>query len=109
MTFNKPIYIGFINLEKSKLLMYELYYDVLQTCYSENNLVLHYTDTDSFIHSGKPRTGTTAGDLKELQRNNLIGTLNNIRFDKKLECLFGKITEAEKITTTISLEFETTQ
>src|SRR5690606_18834473 len=46
--YDKPIYIGFSILEKSKLHMYKSYYkfnDIL------SNLMLHYTDTDSFIMS----------------------------------------------------------
>ena len=51
--FTKPIYVGFCVLELSKLLMYEWYYDKIQP-YFEDNLELHYLDTDSFIFSIKP-------------------------------------------------------
>ena len=46
-TFNKPIYVGFSVLELSKLLMYEMYYDVLQPFYPTIELL--YMDTDSFF------------------------------------------------------------
>ena len=52
--FTKPIYVGFCVLELSKLLMYEWYYDKMQTYFVEDNLELHYLDTDSFIYSFKP-------------------------------------------------------
>ena len=52
--FTKPIYIGFCVLELSKLLMYERYYDKMQPYFGEDNLELHYLDTDSFIFSFKP-------------------------------------------------------
>ena len=52
--FTKPIYIGFCVFELSKLLMYEWYYDKMQPYFGENNLELHYLDTDSFIFSFKP-------------------------------------------------------
>ena len=52
--FTKPIYIGFCVLELSKLLMYEWYYDKMQPFFGEDNLELHYLDTDSFIFSFKP-------------------------------------------------------
>ena len=52
--FTKPIYVGFCVLELSKLLMYEWYYDKMQQYFGENNLELHYLDTDSFIFSFKP-------------------------------------------------------
>ena len=49
----KPFYVGFSVLKLSKLLMYEWYYDELQPYFGENNLQLHYLDTDSFIFSIK--------------------------------------------------------
>ena len=59
-TFNKetikvtePIYIRFSVLELSKLLMYEWYYDKMQLYFGEDNLELHYLDTDAFIFSFK--------------------------------------------------------
>ena len=52
--FTKPIYVGFSVLELSKLLMYEWYYDKMQPYFGEDNLELHYLDTDSFIFSIKP-------------------------------------------------------
>ena len=52
--FTKPIYVGFCVLDLSKLLMYEWYYDKMQTNFGEDNLELQYLDTDSFIFSFKP-------------------------------------------------------
>ena len=47
LTLNKPIYIGCVVLELSKLAMYEFYYDFLiQKC---ENVKLLYMNTDSFI------------------------------------------------------------
>ena len=48
---DKPIYLGFSVLELSKLHMYETYYDILQPYFGEENLQLHYMDTDSFVLS----------------------------------------------------------
>ena len=45
---NKPIYIGFVILELSKLKMYETYYEYLKPKFGDR-LELLYTDTDSFI------------------------------------------------------------
>ena len=47
--FTKPIYVGFCVLELSKLLMYEWYYDKMQPYVGEDNLELHFLDTNSFI------------------------------------------------------------
>ena len=52
--FTKPIYIGYSVLELSKLSMYEWYFDKMKPCSREDNLELHYLDTDSFIFSFKP-------------------------------------------------------
>ena len=48
--FDKPVYLGFCVLKLSKLLMYEFYYHKLQPYYN-NNVKLHYMDTDSVILS----------------------------------------------------------
>ena len=45
----KPISVGFLILELSGLLMYEIYYHVFQTYFSPKNIQLHYADTDSFL------------------------------------------------------------
>ena len=43
----KPIYVGFLVLDLSKLLMYKFYYDKLKKYDSE--LKLLYMDTDSYF------------------------------------------------------------
>ena len=48
---DKPIYLGFSVLELSKLLTYEIYYDKLQPYFGQENIQLHYMDTDSFVSS----------------------------------------------------------
>ena len=45
---NKPIYLGLLILEISKLLMYEFWYDYMKPKYG-NNVKLCYMDTNSFI------------------------------------------------------------
>ena len=45
---NKPIYLRLSILEISKILMYEFWYDYMETKYG-NNVKLCYMDTDSFI------------------------------------------------------------
>ena len=62
---NKPIYLGFTVLELSKLLMYETYYDKLQPYFGQENIQLHYMDTDSFILS--VNTKDIIKDLKNLE------------------------------------------
>ena len=46
--FNKPIYMGAVILETSKLHMYEFWYDHLKVKYGDK-IKLIYTDTDSFV------------------------------------------------------------
>ena len=62
---DKPIYLGFTVLELSKLLMYETYYDKLQSYFGQENIQLHYMDTDSFILS--VNTKDIIKDLKNLE------------------------------------------
>ena len=46
--FNKPIYMGSVILETSKLHMYQFWYDHLKVKYGDK-IELIYTDTDSFV------------------------------------------------------------
>ena len=50
-------------MDLSELLMYEWYYDKMQPYFGEDNLELHYLDTDSFIFSFK-RMKNLIEDLK---------------------------------------------
>ena len=62
---DKPIYLGFSVLELSKLLMYETYYDKLQPYFGQENIPLHYMDTDSFVLSVNAKD--IVNDLKNLE------------------------------------------
>ena len=62
---DKPIYLGFAVLELSKLHMYETYYDNIQPYFGQENIQLHYMDTDSFILS--INTNDIIRDLKNLE------------------------------------------
>ena len=48
---DKPVYLGFAVLELSKLHMYETYYDKLQPYFGQENIQLHYIDTDASVLS----------------------------------------------------------
>lgn len=63
---NKPIQIGFIILEHSKLQMYEFNYEILKPMYPTSELL--YMDTDSLIYNIK--TKDIYNDLKCLAQNN---------------------------------------
>ena len=63
---DKAIYVGFAILELSKLHMYETYYDTLQPYFGQENLQLHYNDTDGMILSMK--TENNIKDSKKLRR-----------------------------------------
>ena len=62
---DKPIYLGFTVLELSKLLMYETYYDKLQSYFRQENIQLQYMDCDSFVLSIE--THNINNDLKNLE------------------------------------------
>ena len=63
---NKPIYLGFLVLELSKLLMYETYYDKFQPYFGRENLQLPCIDSDSFVLSIRSKIINI--DLKNLER-----------------------------------------
>ena len=62
---DKPIYLGFSVLELSKLHVYETYHDIIQPYHAQENLQLHYVDTDVFVLSLK--TKDIIKDLKNLE------------------------------------------
>ena len=62
---DKPIYLGFSVLELSKLLMYKTYYDKLQPYFGQENIKLHYMDSDSLVLSIE--TQNIINDLKNLE------------------------------------------
>ena len=48
---DEAIYVRFAILELSELHMYETYYDTLQPYFGQQDLQLHYIDTDALILS----------------------------------------------------------
>ena len=62
---DKLIYLEFSVLKLSKLLVYEFYYDTLQPYIGQENIHLHYVDTDAFVLS--LNTKDTIKDLKILE------------------------------------------
>ena len=100
--FDKPIHFGFSVLELSKLLMYEFYYPKLQPYYN-NNVKLHYMDTDSFILSIK--TGDLIKDLEyfkncfdfsELDENHELYDIINKKVIGKMKIETSPIIEVDK-------------
>ena len=61
---NKPICLRFSVYELSKFLIYETCYDKLQPYFAQENIQLHYLDTDSFVLS--VNTKDIIKDLKYL-------------------------------------------
>ena len=49
VVMNKPVYLGQVILDLSKLIMYEFHYDYMLPKYG-NNIKLCYMDTDSFVY-----------------------------------------------------------
>ena len=49
LLLNKPVYLGLIMLELSKIVTHEVWYDYIKTKYGENMKLLCYMYTDSFI------------------------------------------------------------
>ena len=87
---DKAIYVGFSILELSKLHMYETYYDTLQPYFGQENLQLHYSDTDGVILSTK--TKDIIRDLKNLENIFDFGNLdeNHELFSNRNKKVIGK-------------------
>ena len=73
VVMDKAIYVGFAILELSKLHMYQTYYDTLQPYFGQENLQLHYLDTDGMILSMK-----TKGIIKDLKNLEDIFDFSNL-------------------------------
>ena len=71
---DKPICVGFAIFELSKLHMYETNYDDLPTSFGQENLQLHYKDTDGLVIS--INTKNIINDLKNLEENFDFNNLN---------------------------------
>ncbi|XP_035233732.1 LOW QUALITY PROTEIN: uncharacterized protein LOC118205552 [Stegodyphus dumicola] len=61
LTLNRPIYVGFVILELSKILMYNFHYNIIKKEYGENASLL-FTDTDSLTY--EIRTKDVYEDMK---------------------------------------------
>ena len=90
VVMDKAIYVGFAILELSKLHMYETCYDTLQPYFGQENLQLHYIDTDGMILSMK--TKDIIKDLKNLEDFFAFSNLdeNHELFSNKNKKIFGK-------------------
>ena len=78
------IYLGFLVLELSKLLMYETYHDNFQPYIEQDNSQVLYMDCDSFVLSY--RTQNKKNDL-----GNLAAIIDFSNTNKKPELLSKKI------------------
>ena len=90
IVMDKAIYVGFAILELSKLHMYETYYDTLQPFFGQENLQLHYLDTDRMILS--MITNDIIKDLKNLEDIFDFSNLdkNHELFSNRNEKVIGK-------------------
>ena len=88
---DKAIYVGFAILELSKLHMYETYYDTLQPYFGQENLQLHFIDTDGMILS--MNTKDIINDLKNLEVIFDFSNLDKNRalYNNKNKKVIGKI------------------
>ena len=87
---DKAIYVDFAILESSKLHMYETYYVKVQPYFEQENLQLHYVDTDGMILSMKKEN--IINDLKNLDDIFDFSNLdeNHELFSNKKKKVIGK-------------------
>ena len=88
VTLDKPIYLGFCILDLSKLLMYKFVYEYLYPKYGRDNVIIHYTDTDSLICKIKTENiyrdiviDSDMFDLSEYNINHPIYDIVNEKFN----------------------------
>ena len=87
---DKPIYLGFVVLELSKLHMYETNYEKLQPYFGMEYIQLHYMDTDNFILS--VNANDLIKDLNKLEKKIDFSNLNKSHgiFSGKNKKFIGK-------------------
>ena len=87
---DKAIYVGSSILELSKVHRYETYYDTLQPYFGQENLQLHYIDTDGMFLSKK--TKDIIKDLKNLEDTFDFSNIdkNHEIFSNKTKKIIGK-------------------
>ena len=78
----KPIYLGFVISELSKLLRYETYYDKQQKYFGQDGIQIHYQDTDVYVMS--IRTRDIVNDLDILQDQYKMFDFSNLDKEHKL-------------------------
>ena len=81
---DKAIYVGFAILKLSKVHMYETYYDTLQPYFGQENLQLHYIDTDEMILSMRTeniindsKNSEDIFDFSNLNENHELSSIKN--------------------------------
>ena len=87
---DKPMYLGFAVLELGKLHMDETYYDKVQPFFGQEDIQLHYIDTNAFAVS--MNTKDNIRDLKNLEDIFHFRNLNKDHelFSIKNKKIFGK-------------------
>ena len=87
---DKPIYLGYSVFELSKLLMYETYFEKLQPYFGQDNLQLHYIDTDCFVLSMD--SDNIINDFKNLEDSFDLSNLdkNHELYSDKNKKIVGK-------------------
>lgn len=92
-TVKRPYYIGFAILEISKLIMYNLYYSILQNHFGPKGIELVYSDTDSLAVVVK--TKDIIEDFKKLSSHMDFSNLNPSHplFDPKNKAQLFKLKE----------------
>ena len=77
---NKPLYIGFVVLELSKVIMYDFHYNHIQCQYGTDRARLLFTDTDSLCYQ------IETDSLYEDMAKNLQHT-TPVRIPKPIPCI----------------------
>jgi len=113
---DSPIIVGFTILELAKLLIFDMWYNVLVPRYQENNLRLLYHDTDSLLYYVETENAfddIRRDDLKEhFDLSNIGGDDKNLKRPGKFKIVYGEkvITEAVALQSKhVAVGFEDTE
>ena len=87
---DKPTYQGFSVLKLCKLLMYDTYFDNIHPYFKQENIQLHYMDTDSFVSTVNAKD--IIKDLKDFEDLFDFSNLNENHelFSNKNKKVIGK-------------------
>ena len=85
VVMNKPVYLGQVILDLSKIVMYEFHYDYIKRKYDSDKLQLCYMETDSLVYHKKTKDfyADISNDVEDLIQVGTIRKMLNLYLSER--------------------------